>query len=116
MWATFLPAMKISPDVGISRIPSWFIIVDLPEPDGPMSATNSPSLMSSVIWLSAVKSPLSRWYTFDTSANWIRGVPFMAFLPSTFLKFCNNPFPLHPDHDTGYDDNPSGNDRIIGTD
>ena len=43
IFATFSPAIKSSPDVGTSRMPSWFIIVDLPEPDGPMIATNSPS-------------------------------------------------------------------------
>ena len=30
------------PSVGVSRQPMMFIAVDLPEPDGPMMATNSP--------------------------------------------------------------------------
>jgi len=30
------------PDVGVSRAPRMCIKVDLPEPDGPMMATNSP--------------------------------------------------------------------------
>ena len=34
-----------SPDVGTSRQPRMCISVDLPEPDGPMMATNSPSSM-----------------------------------------------------------------------
>jgi len=57
---TSFPEMHSVPDVGISRRPSWFIIVDFPDPDGPMIATKSFSGMSSDTSFSAVKSPLSR--------------------------------------------------------
>ena len=33
---------EYDPEVGVSRQPMMFIAVDLPEPDGPMMATNSP--------------------------------------------------------------------------
>src|SRR6476620_5209902 len=36
------PSMIIFPDVGLSSPPSRCSIVDLPQPDGPMIATNSP--------------------------------------------------------------------------
>ena len=38
---------RVGPGVGRSRQPRMFISVDLPEPDGPMIATNSPRSMSS---------------------------------------------------------------------
>ena len=34
------------PEVGVSRQPSKFMSVDLPDPEGPMSATYSPRCMS----------------------------------------------------------------------
>ena len=37
-----------APDVGRSRQPTMFISVDLPEPELPMTATNSPASMASV--------------------------------------------------------------------
>ncbi len=41
MLLTLVPLSQYSPEVGVSRQPSRFISVDLPEPDGPMSATYS---------------------------------------------------------------------------
>ena len=38
---TFWPFNQYSPVVGVSRQPIRFIKVDLPDPDGPMIATNS---------------------------------------------------------------------------
>ncbi len=36
------PSIWIYPDDGVSRHPIKFIIVDFPEPDGPMIAVNEP--------------------------------------------------------------------------
>jgi len=38
---TFWPFSQYSPDVGVSRQPIRFMSVDLPDPDGPMTATYS---------------------------------------------------------------------------
>ena len=42
---TSTPSHRYVPDEGVSRQPIRFIKVDLPEPDGPMIATNSPRAM-----------------------------------------------------------------------
>ena len=44
---TSLPLRLYSPEVGRSRQPRRFMSVDLPEPEGPMSATISPAKMRS---------------------------------------------------------------------
>ena len=43
MERTGVPSSRYSPLVGVSRQPSWFSRVDLPEPEVPMMVTNSPS-------------------------------------------------------------------------
>ena len=50
---TSTPSKWYSPAVGVSRQPSRFMNVDLPEPDGPMTATNSPASIVAVMPLSA---------------------------------------------------------------
>ena len=45
--STSSPARRSVPEVGRSRQPRMFISVLLPEPDAPITATNSPSSMSS---------------------------------------------------------------------
>ncbi len=59
--ATSLPLNSYRPDVGVSRQPSMFISVDLPEPDGPMMARYSLRWMLSETprraWI--VSSPIS---------------------------------------------------------
>src|SRR5690606_15194991 len=45
MSLTFIPFRLYSPRVGVSRHPRMFISVDLPDPDGPIRATNSPFLI-----------------------------------------------------------------------
>src|SRR6266436_185208 len=40
--ATFSPSSQISPEVGRSRQPIKLARVDLPDPDGPMTASHSP--------------------------------------------------------------------------
>ena len=49
------------PAVGVSRQPSRFISVDLPEPDGPMIATNSPGSMLKLTPRSAWTSMSPIW-------------------------------------------------------
>ncbi|CUQ41756.1 Uncharacterised protein [Flavonifractor plautii] len=49
-----VPSRRYSPRVGTSRQPRMFIIVDLPEPEVPMMATNSPWSMLSVTPSSAL--------------------------------------------------------------
>jgi hypothetical protein len=43
---TLAPFNSYLPLLGVSRQPITFIIVDLPEPDGPMIATYSPRSMT----------------------------------------------------------------------
>ncbi len=43
---TARPSMRISPEVGGIRPATSFRSVDFPQPDGPTTATNSPSRMS----------------------------------------------------------------------
>ena len=45
MVRTEIPSSRYSPLVGVSRQPSVFSSVDLPEPDVPIMVTNSPSVM-----------------------------------------------------------------------
>src|SRR5215467_8264561 len=42
MVATLLPSIQIAPSVGWSRQPIRLTSVDLPEPDGPITASHSP--------------------------------------------------------------------------
>jgi hypothetical protein len=51
------PSMTTSPEVGRSRPPSRWSIVDLPDPELPMMATNSPRSTDSEMPLSASTSP-----------------------------------------------------------
>lgn len=51
-----IPSRKYVPPLGLSRRPMIFIRVDFPLPDGPMIATNSPSLMVRLISLSTSKT------------------------------------------------------------
>jgi hypothetical protein len=44
---TSSPASRYAPLVGRSRQPSRFMSVDFPDPDAPMTATDSPASMSS---------------------------------------------------------------------
>ena len=43
LWEISLPSRMYSPEVGLSRQPMIFIRVVLPEPEGPIMATYSPS-------------------------------------------------------------------------
>ena len=45
------PSRKYRPDVGVSRHPKICIKVDLPEPEGPIIATNSPFSISKLMFL-----------------------------------------------------------------
>ncbi len=59
-WPTSVPATITLPDVGRSMPAIRFSSVVLPEPDGPMSATNSPSGTSRLNPSSTTMSWLSR--------------------------------------------------------
>src|SRR5260363_359316 len=52
----FPPANPIMAELGGSRQPRIFISVDLPEPEAPMIATNSPAQILSVMLFSATAS------------------------------------------------------------
>ena len=45
--ATSFPAIVTVPEVGRSSVPTMLSMVDLPEPEGPTTATNSPAVTSS---------------------------------------------------------------------
>jgi hypothetical protein len=55
----FLAVEDVEPLDGLSSMPITFSKVDLPQPDGPMMATNSPSAISRSIPSSAVVSIVS---------------------------------------------------------
>ena len=48
------PSTRISPSLGRSMAAMRWSSVDLPEPDGPMRATNSPFRISRLTWCSAI--------------------------------------------------------------
>ncbi len=60
------------PEVGRSRVPRMFSIVDLPEPDGPTIATSSPGSIRSDTPARAATPPA---YTFVTSVSSITWAP-----------------------------------------
>src|SRR6056297_1474860 len=87
MGAISCPPRRIVPSVGVSNPASIRIIVVLPQPEGPSSAKNSCSKISSV-WLSiAVNSP-NRLVTF---LNWISGFASGSFHGSNVV--CAMPVP-----------------------
>ncbi len=51
---TAVSPIQTSPSLGVSRAAIRCIRVDLPDPDGPMIAVNSPESMSKSTWSSAV--------------------------------------------------------------
>src|ERR1039458_1151410 len=57
------------PELGVSKQPSKFITVDLPEPLGPMTATNSPSSTRRSIPESASKAEAPCPYVLVTPSN-----------------------------------------------
>ena len=62
---TFLPSSRYCPLVGVSRQPSICMSVDLPDPDGPMIATNSPSFITNDAFLRATVSMSPLLYILD---------------------------------------------------
>src|SRR3954464_2688330 len=57
MPASASPRMRTVPDVGLSNPAATFSSVDLPQPVGPTTETNSPSAIESVTSLTAVYEP-----------------------------------------------------------
>jgi hypothetical protein len=45
------------PEVGVSRQPRMFIVVDLPDPEGPITATKSPEAIRRSMPLNAWTAP-----------------------------------------------------------
>jgi hypothetical protein len=54
--ATSTPSIRQRPALAVSRQPSRFISVDLPDPEAPMIATNSPAAIVAVASCSATTS------------------------------------------------------------
>src|SRR4249920_1252132 len=66
IFAMFVPSTSRSPDVGWSTPPIRFKSVVLPEPEGPMSATNAPSGIDSDSPSSTRNSSVCRRYSLTT--------------------------------------------------
>src|SRR5262245_64514258 len=64
---TSRPFRRYEPAVGRSRQPIKCMNVDLPEPEGPVSATNSPGSIESETPRSAGTSTSPTWYVFVRS-------------------------------------------------
>ena len=66
---TSCPSSQYCPEVGLSSSPRMFSSVDLPHPEGPIIATNSPSstlnvtLSSAIVSTSSVRNDLLRFST-----------------------------------------------------
>ena len=71
--STCAPMKRYCPPVGRSRQPSRFMAVDLPEPLGPMMATNSPRPMARSTPLSARKAVAPSPYALVMPRSWISG-------------------------------------------
>src|SRR2546428_12499209 len=68
---TTLPSIAIVPDVSSISPATMLRVVVLPQPDGPTSATNSPSRMVIDTWSTARTSPYSfTTFSRSTSAIW----------------------------------------------
>src|SRR5216684_8574364 len=76
---TSCSAKRISPSVGSTSAAITFRIVDLPQPEGPISATSSPCATVSDTWSSTGTSPLrrKRLRTRSTSTNGCSATPRM---------------------------------------
>lgn len=59
----FTPSSRYSPLVGLSSSPIVFISVDFPLPEGPMMATNSPSLIVRLIHFNIRRVSPPIWYS-----------------------------------------------------
>src|SRR5580700_10301476 len=62
-WPSVWPSTRISPEVGRSIAAIRCSSVDLPDPDGPINATNSPLCISRVTSFSAITWNSSRTYS-----------------------------------------------------
>src|SRR5208282_2857767 len=81
--ATSRPSNTYWPLVGRSRQPMMFIIVDLPEPDDPMMATNSPRSTETLTACSARTSVSPSWKVRVRSMRRTTG----SVMPMVFLQF-----------------------------
>src|SRR6185436_7940952 len=72
---TGVPASSYSPAEGVSRQPMMCIRVDLPEPEGPMIASDSPASTSRSMPRSACTACAPASYTLVTPRSRMTGVP-----------------------------------------
>src|SRR5437660_2696138 len=75
---TASPSTNISPLEGASRPEIIFRSVDLPQPDGPTTTKNSPSLMWKSSGRSDGTSPSRDLYVFDTPESFMPDAPSRA--------------------------------------
>ena len=86
---TFSPASQYSPVDGVSRQPRRFMNVDLPEPDGPITATNSPActfidtVLSAAIRMAFQSIDLAQLMCHDDGIHGLEAKP-----QPTFLLLC----------------------------
>src|SRR5450759_714117 len=81
--ATSRPAKTNWPLVGRSRQPMMFIMVDLPDPDDPIMATNSPRSIETLTPCSARTSVSPSWKDRVRSMRWTTG----SLMPVVPLQF-----------------------------
>src|SRR6478672_13248853 len=77
-----LPSSNTRPDVGFTNPATIFIIVVLPQPDGPMTATNSPSPIEYDTSSTTRSGPRRDGYSTDTRSKAIRAAPLIS-VPAT---------------------------------
>src|SRR6185503_12000196 len=112
-----LPSIVTLPESGRSNPHSIFISVDLPQPDGPTMATNSPSPMARLIPPTTGNSPLRVSKLFLMSSTTIFGFNFAFTLASIAPPYRFETFQQpgdavqhqadHADYDHG------GNDEVV---
>src|SRR5437867_3614085 len=83
------PRTRISPSVGRSMAAVRWSKVDLPEPDGPISATNSPRVTVMLTFFSATTWNSSRMYSFESwrVSMTISGIGLALFRPHLLSVF-----------------------------
>jgi hypothetical protein len=84
---TSTPSSRYEPDCGRSRQPITFMNVDLPEPLGPMIATNSPVRTVSETPRRACTTLVPMTYDFVSSDTWMTGAsPYGVVVGSETFK------------------------------
>src|SRR5687768_9388320 len=73
--ATGLPSSSTRPEVGLRKPAAMFMVVVLPQPEGPMTETNSRSLMVYETWSTTLMGPAFEGNSTETFSNTMRGPP-----------------------------------------